>query len=78
VTQSEFLKTAASPEDIILAKMIYYREGKSEKHTRDITGMLKISANQIDRAYISEWANRLDLSGIWQIILSRVEPNTRS
>jgi hypothetical protein len=67
------LAYAASPEDIILAKMIYYREGKSEKHTRDITGILKISGNEIDRAYISEWAERLDLTEIWQMILSRVD-----
>jgi hypothetical protein len=67
------LAYAASPEDIILAKMIYYREGKSEKHTRDITGILKISGDEIDREYISEWAERLDLNAIWEMILSRVD-----
>ncbi len=66
------LAYAASPEDIILAKMIYYREGKSEKHTRDITGMLKVSGDEIDRAYISEWADRLDLGNIWKSILTRL------
>jgi len=33
----------ARPEDVILSKMQYYREGGSEKHLRDITGMLKVS-----------------------------------
>jgi hypothetical protein len=66
------LAYAASPEDIILAKMIYYREGSSEKHTRDITGMLKVSGDEIDRAYISEWAERLDLGEIWKSILRRI------
>jgi len=33
----------ARPEDVILGKMTYYREGGSEKHLRDIAGILKIS-----------------------------------
>src|SRR5262249_55978040 len=48
---------AASPEDVILARMIYYREGQSPKHTRDIAGMLRISASEIDQTYISEWSD---------------------
>lgn len=31
----------ASPEDVIIKKMQYYREGGSEKHLRDITGSLR-------------------------------------
>jgi len=33
----------SSPEDVIIMKMKYYKEGESEKHLRDITGILKIS-----------------------------------
>ena len=40
----------ASAEDVIIKKMEYYREGGSEKHLRDITGMLKVSGDEIDRA----------------------------
>src|SRR5579872_782259 len=66
------LAYASSPEDIILSKMLFYREGNSEKHTRDITGMLKISGDEIDRAYIGEWSERLDLDAIWKSILTRL------
>lgn len=55
----------ASPEDVILKKMEYYREGGSEKHLRDIAGILKISGEQIDVTYIDEWSSRLELSEIW-------------
>ena len=55
----------ASPEDVILKKLEYYLEGGSEKHLRDIAGVLKISGSQIDFAYIDEWALRLGLSDIW-------------
>ncbi|MGE0607797.1 MAG: hypothetical protein AB7O62_11955, partial [Pirellulales bacterium] len=30
----------ASPEDVILKKLAYYQEGQSEKHIRDILGVL--------------------------------------
>src|SRR5437868_9798363 len=33
---------AARPEDGILAKMLYYREGGFEKHLRYLTGILKV------------------------------------
>jgi hypothetical protein len=56
-----------SPEDVILKKMKYYSDGESEKHLRDIAGMLKIMGNDIDRAYISDWSSRLGLSGVWEL-----------
>lgn len=59
------LVSFASPEDVILKKMVYYREGGSEKHLRDIAGVLKVRGNRIDRRYISEWASRLGVSEEW-------------
>lgn len=61
----------SSPEDVILKKMEYYREGGSEKHLRDIAGVLKISGDEIDGSYVAEWAGLLGLSEIWQEILLR-------
>ncbi len=63
----------ASPEDVIIKKMEYYREGGSEKHLRDITGILKISGDVVDKNYISEWANRLGLTDIWDAVQKRLE-----
>jgi len=62
----------ASAEDVILKKMEYYREGGSEKHLRDITGILKVSGEEIDRTYIDQWARRLDLNEIWEAIQKRL------
>jgi hypothetical protein len=62
----------ARPEDVILAKMEYYREGGSEKHLRDITGMLQVSAEDIDRDYVAQWAAVLGVTDIWQAILNRL------
>jgi hypothetical protein len=63
----------ASPEDVIIKKMEYYKEGGSEKHLRDITGILKITGEGVDRDYISDWAKRLELSHIWEAILQRLK-----
>ncbi len=62
----------ASPEDVIIKKMEYYNEGSSEKHIRDIMGMLKISGEMIDQEYISLWAKRLSLEDIWRAIQERI------
>ena len=62
----------SSPEDVIIKKMEFYKEGASEKHLRDITGILKISGDEIDKKYISYWANLLGLTEIWEAILKRL------
>ncbi|MBH0181632.1 MAG: hypothetical protein HP490_08165 [Nitrospira sp.] len=62
----------AAPEDVILKKMEYYREGGSEKHLRDIAGILKVSAGTIDESYIGLWANQLGLLDIWEAVLRRL------
>lgn len=61
----------ASPEDVILKKMDFYREGGSEKHLRDIVGVLRSPKVSIDTAYIAEWAQRLGLTDIWQEVCQR-------
>ena len=61
----------ARAEDVILYKMLYYREGGSEVHVRDILGMLKVSGGEIDARYVAEWAPRLGLAEIWAAILTR-------
>jgi len=61
----------ASPEDVIIKKMQYYQEGRSEKHIRDIQGILKISFDMIDMDYISKWAAQLDLVAVWSDIQTK-------
>lgn len=54
--------------------MEYYREGGSEKHLRDIAGTLKVRAEDVDRSYVADWAERLGLSEIWSALARRVPP----
>jgi len=68
--------TAARPEDVILGKMWYYAEGGSEKHLRDITGILRISGKSVDLDDIGDWAKRLGLSKVWEAILQKLSPES--
>ncbi len=63
----------AAPEDVIIKKMEYDSQGGSEKHLRDITGMILTSGDEIDRDYIERWAGTLGLTEIWRAIQSRLE-----
>jgi hypothetical protein len=61
----------ARPEDIILYKMLYFKEGRSERHLRDIGGILAVSGAVIDAGYVEAWSRRLGLSEIWAAIPRR-------
>ncbi len=62
----------AAPEDVILKKLEAFRDGGSDKHLRDITGMLKVSGKEIDLASIGDWAERLNVSSEWSAIIQRL------
>ena len=62
----------AAPEDVIVGKLWYYHEGGSEKHLRDIAGMLQVSGDEIDTGYVDHWALQLGLTEEWQAVLGRL------
>lgn len=53
-------------------KLVYYHEGGSEKHNRDIAGMFKVSGDQIDRDYIERWAPALGVVQHWHDMKKRL------
>lgn len=61
----------ARPEDVILYKMLYFQQGRSERHLRDIASILRISGTEIDMRYVDEWAQRLGLTDIWRAVRHR-------
>ena len=66
----------ASPEDVIIKKLDYYRQGESDKHLRDIAGVVKVMGDELDRGYIERWARRLGLESLWRQVVERSAPNT--
>jgi hypothetical protein len=55
-----------SPEDTVLRKLLWYREGGevSEKQWRDVIAVLRIRGSQLDAAYLDAWALRLGVDGL--------------
>ena len=56
----------APPEYVIVRKLEYFREGRSEKHLRDIRAMLAVSGEQLDRTILNEWIQRQGLESEWR------------
>ncbi|MDY6903977.1 MAG: hypothetical protein SWH61_04750 [Thermodesulfobacteriota bacterium] len=51
---------------MIIRKLEYYREGHSEKHLRDIAGMLNSVSDQIDFRELESRISRAMLTDQWQ------------
>jgi hypothetical protein len=62
---SDFPMYVAPPEYVIIRKLEYFREGGSQKHLRDIRGILAVSDGQLDVAFIEQWTSKLGLTGQW-------------
>jgi len=55
-----------SPEDVILSKLEWYRMGGevSDRQWRDILGVLKTRAGELDLDYLRKWANELKVTDL--------------
>lgn len=68
-----FAAPFSSPEDVIVKKLAAFQEGGSEKHLRDIGGILRVSAERIDREYIAHWSGELGLAEVWERFENHVD-----
>lgn len=52
---------AASPEDSVLRKLLWFREGGevSDRQWRDVLGILRLSGSRLEREYLEHWAAQL-------------------
>ena len=71
--EPERMAYVASPEDIILAKLEWYRLGGevSDRQWQDILNVLKIQGERIDRTYLQHWAEQLMVSNLLQRALEQ-------
>jgi hypothetical protein len=56
----------ATPEDILLAKIEWYRAGNevSDRQWRDILGICKTKRDSLDFIYLQQWADELKVSDL--------------
>jgi hypothetical protein len=61
----------ATAEDTILAKLEWARRsGGSEKQLGDVAGILAVSGDRLDRAYVERWAEVLGVADLWRQALA--------
>ena len=55
-----------SPEDIVLAKLEWYRLGNeiSDRQWMDILGVLRVKTGDLDLKYMHKWADELSVSDL--------------
>ena len=65
----------APPEYVIVRKLEFYREGKSEKHLNDIRSVLGTIDVEIDRETLEAKIVERDLESIWTLVSSARKPS---
>jgi hypothetical protein len=55
--------------DSIVSKLEFYREGRSDKHLRDIAGIIKISGEEPDLGHIASVTQGKGLRELWEELL---------
>ncbi len=65
-TDPERTAYVTSAEDVILAKLDWYRQGgeTSERQWRDVLGVLRTQAGQLDVTYLRQWAEALKVGDL--------------
>jgi hypothetical protein len=63
----------ASPEDTILAKLVWFRKGGeiSDRQWSDILGIIKVRSDRLDREYLKKWAGVLGVSDLLNDVFPR-------
>lgn len=62
-----------TPEDVILSKLLWMREGAGGRQRDDIEGVLRVQGRDLDTDYLRRWAARLGLTAELAEVLGAVE-----
>jgi hypothetical protein len=70
----------ASPEDMVLQKLIWYRDGGmvSDRQWGDIIGVIKTQGARLDLGYLRLWASRKEIGHLLDRALAEAGPADKS
>jgi hypothetical protein len=66
-----------SPEDVVLAKLEWYRLGDeiSQQQWRDVIGVMQVNRHALDRPYLARWAAELGVTDLLARAWTEAETN---
>lgn len=53
-----------SSEDLILTKLSWCKNIRSERHINDCVGIIKVQGDSLDRLYLKEWSEQLEVNDL--------------
>lgn len=56
-----------SPEDLIISKLLWFREGQSTRQLEDIASVM-VKQKNLDQKYLNDWISKLKLQAEWQAL----------
>jgi len=60
--------SVVSPEDIVIAKLIWAKAGQSERQLEDAATVVRFQGEKLDVSYIDRWVRRLNLESQWATV----------
>ena len=55
----------ATPEDVIISKLLWLRQGATERNVEDIQGILRAHPGRLDFQYLDSMVRQLQLEQVW-------------
>ncbi|MCG3134163.1 MAG: hypothetical protein HMLKMBBP_01450 [Planctomycetes bacterium] len=64
----------ASSEDVVVSKLVWAAGTASTRQVADVREVLRIQGARLDRAYVTAWADRLGVGGLWRTVTAGEPP----
>lgn len=60
----------ATAEDILIAKLEWYKLGESARQLEDVVGIIRRQGASLDREYVEYWVGELGVGDVWHKVLA--------
>lgn len=63
--------SVVSPEDIVIAKLLWAKAGESKRQIEDASTVVRLQGPNFDVAYVEKWVRKLELEKQWLLARTR-------
>ncbi|HEV7765735.1 MAG TPA: hypothetical protein VGQ76_12085 [Thermoanaerobaculia bacterium] len=65
--------SVVSPEDIVLAKLLWAKAGESERQIEDAATVVRLQGSMLDLPYVEKWVRKLQVDEQWASARTRAK-----